>query len=368
MDLRLQNLKGQRKNFLSNYEKTWNNRDKTESENYAEEYISNFTSDEPVPGIEYEFDLVKKIIPTIQIAEINAVTDLYKNEKNRFSFVMGPDAAGVKLPSENDIVKLLDSKASDATIKAYEEKAVATSLLSSVPQPGKILSATKNSILGTTEITLSNGVKVTLKHTDFKDDQILLSASRYGGTSHYGVQDKYSAENAVAIVSNMGIGSFSPVDLNKALAGKVATVRPNMSQYSAGFSGSSSNKDVETMFQLLYLNVTAPRKDSALYNSFLQRARAQVSMLKSNPQIAFIDTLYTEIYNGNPLAPTTVPRMEHFDKINLSRVLSIYRERLGDIGGMHFSIVGSFDEKTILPLIEKIYCILACQGAISICR
>ena len=141
---------------------------------------------------------------------------------------MGPDAAGVKLPSENNIVKLLDSKASDATIKAYEEKAVATSLLTSVPQPGKILSATKNSILGTTEITLSNGVKVTLKHTDFKDDQILLSASRYGGTSHYGIQDKYSAENAVAIVSNMGVGSFSPVDLNKALAGKVEIGRAHV--------------------------------------------------------------------------------------------------------------------------------------------
>jgi len=358
----LAELERAKKNFLSNYEKTWNNRDKTESENYAEEYISNFTSNEPVPGIEYEFDLVKKIIPTIQIAEINAVTDVYKNEKNRFSFVMGPDAAGVKLPSESEIVKLLDSKANDANIKAYEEKAVATSLLSSAPQSGKILSTTKNLILGTTELTLSNGVKVTLKHTDFKDDQILLSASRYGGTSHYGLQDKYSAENAVAIVSNMGIGAFSPVDLNKALAGKVASVRPNMSQYTAGFSGSSSNKDVETMFQLLYLNVTAPRKDSALYNSFLQRARAQVSMLKSNPQIAFIDTLYTEMYNGNPLAPTTVPRMEHFDKINLSRVLSIYKERLGDIGGMHFSIVGSFDEKTILPLLEKYIASLPAKG------
>jgi len=96
-------LERAKKNFLSNYEKSWNNRDKTESENYAEEYISNFTSDEPVPGIEFEFDLVKKIIPTIQIAEINAVTDLYKNEKNRFSFVMGPDAAGVKLPSDETL-------------------------------------------------------------------------------------------------------------------------------------------------------------------------------------------------------------------------------------------------------------------------
>ena len=351
-----------KKNILSNYENSWNNRDKIESENYAGEYISNFTDGEPVPGIEYEFELIKKIIPSMQINEINVVTDLYKNEKNLFSFVMGPDASGTKLPTEADIVKMLGLKSNDLSIKAYEEKAISTSLLSVVPKPGKIISSTKNTLLGTTELTLSNGVKVTLKKTEFKDDQILLTASRYGGTTNYGLQDKYSAENAVPIVTNMGIGDFSPVDLSKTLAGKVASVRPSMSQYSAGFSGSASNKDVETMFQLLYLNVTAPRKDSTLFNSFLQRARAQVSMLKSNPQIAFIDTLYTAIYNGNPLAPTTVPKMEHFDKINLSRVMSIYKERLGDVGGMHFTIVGSFDEKNINSLLEKYIASLPAVG------
>ncbi|MFM8587238.1 MAG: M16 family metallopeptidase [Bacteroidota bacterium] len=355
-------LERAKKNLLSNYEKSWNNRDKTESENFASEYISNFVENEPIPGIDYEFDLIKKLLPTIQLSEVNAVTDVYKNEKNRFSFVMGPDASTIKLPTEGDIVKLLDARASDASIKPYEEKAVAASLLSKVPTSGKVLATTKNAALSTTEISLSNGVKVTLKKTDFKDDQILLSATRYGGTTHYGLKDKYSAENAVAIVSSMGVGEFSPVDLGKSLAGKVASVRPVMSQYSAGFSGSSANKDVETMFQLLYLYVTSPRKDSGLYNSYIQRAKAQVSMLKSNPQIAFIDTLYTEIYNGNPLAPTTVPKMEHFEKIELARTIDIYKERLGDVGGMHFTIVGSFDEQTILPLLERYIASLPAKG------
>ncbi|MFZ9686494.1 MAG: M16 family metallopeptidase [Chitinophagaceae bacterium] len=355
-------LERAKKTVLSNYEKSWNNRDKTESENYAQEYISNFIENEPVPGVEYEFDMVKKLLPSIQLNEINAVTESYKNEKNRFSFVMGPDASTIKLPSESDIVKMLDAKSADANIKPYEEKAIASSLLSVEPKAGKIISTTKNAVLGTTELTLSNGVKVTLKRTDFKDDQILLNGSRYGGTTNYGLKDKYSAENAVAIVSSMGIGAFSPVDLGKAMAGKVASVRPSMSQYSAGFSGSSSNKDVESMFQLLYLNVTSPRRDSGLFNAYLQRAKAQVSMLKSNPQIAFIDTLYTEIFNGNPLAPTTVPKMEHFDKIQLDRVMSIYNDRLGDVGGMHFSIVGSFDEKLITGMIEKYIASLPAKG------
>ena len=356
-------LERAKKNMLSNYEKSWNNRDKTESENYASEYIANFTDGEPVTGIDYEFDLIKKMLPGVQLSEVNAITDIFKNEKNRFSFVMGPDAStGNKLPSSDDIVALLDARTNDQTIKPYEEKLVASSLLSTVPTAGKIISTTKNALLGTTELTLSNGVKVTLKHTDFKDDQILLSASRYGGTSNYSLKDKYSAENAVAIVSNMGVGDFSPVDLNKALAGKVASVRSSITPYSAGFSGSSSNKDVETMFQLLYLNVVSPRKDSALFNSFLQRGKAQVSMLKSNPQIAFIDTLYKVLYNGNPLAPTAVPKLEHFEKINLERVVSIYKERLGDVGGMNFSIVGSFDEKTINSFIEKYIASLPAKG------
>ena len=355
-------LERAKKNLLSNYEKSWNNRDKTESENYAAEYIRNFVENEPIPGIDYEFELIKKLLPTIQLSEVNAVTDVYKNEKNRFSFVMGPDASNIKLPTEVDIVKLLDARASDASIKPYEEKAVAASLLRIMPSSGKTVASVKNTALGTTELTLSNGIKVTLKKTDFKDDQILLSATRYGGTTHYGLKDKYSAENAVAIVSSMGVGEFSPVDLGKSLAGKVASVRPVMSQYSAGFSGNSANKDVETMFQLLYLYVTSPRKDSGLFNSYMQRAKAQVSMLKSNPQIAFIDTLYSEIYNGNPLAPTTVPKMEHFEKIQLARAIDIYKERLGDVGGMHFTIVGSFDEQTMVPLLEKYIASLPAKG------
>jgi len=355
-------LERAKKNLLSNYEKSWNNRDKTESENYAAEYIRNFVENEPIPGIDYEFELIKKLLPTIQLSEVNAVTDVYKNEKNRFSFVMGPDASNIKLPTEVDIVKLLDARASDASIKPYEEKAVAASLLRIMPSSGKTVASVKNAALGTTELTLSNGIKVTLKKTDFKDDQILLSATRYGGTTHYGLKDKYSAENAVAIVSSMGVGEFSPVDLGKSLAGKVASVRPVMSQYSAGFSGNSANKDVETMFQLLYLYVTSPRKDSGLFNSYMQRAKAQVSMLKSNPQIAFIDTLYSEIYNGNPLAPTTVPKMEHFEKIQLARAIDIYKERLGDVGGMHFTIVGSFDEQTMVPLLEKYIASLPAKG------
>ena len=341
-----------KKNILSSYERSWNNRDKTESAQFADEYIRNFTDNEAVPGIDVEFEMIKKLLPTIKLSEVNAITEVFKNEKNRFTYVMGPEASS-KLPSSADIVAMLDAKEADGSIKPYEEKVIASALLTTMPQAGKVMTSKKNIALGTTELLLSNGVKVSLKVTDFKNDQILFSASRYGGLTNYSLKDKYSAENAVTMVASMGVGSFSPTDLGKALAGKSAMLRPSISNYSAGFSGNSSKKDIETLFQLFNLYVKEPRKDSALYTSVIQRGKAQVAMLGANPQVAFIDTLTKVLYNNNPLAPTAVPKIANFDKIDLDRSLAIYKERLGDVGGMHISIVGSFDEKEMIVLLEK---------------
>jgi zinc protease len=192
-----------------------------------------------------------------------------------------------------------------------------------------------------------------LKATDFKNDQILLSAYREGGLTNYSLEDKYSAENAASLVSSMGVGEFNPTDLKKVMAGKVAVVTPNISNYTSGFSGSSSKKDIESLFQMFNLFVTEPRKDSVIYRSVVQRGIAQVAMLGANPQIAFIDTLYEVMYDNNPLAPTAVPKALNYEKINLGRALEIYKERLGDVGGMHISIVGSFDEGEVVALLEK---------------
>ena len=347
-------LERARKNTMSAYENSYNNRDKTESAAFADEYIRNFTDNESVPGISAEFDQVKLLLPTITIAEVNAVAEIFKNEKNRFTYVSGPEAsATVKLPTSENIIALLDAKANDKTIKAYEEKAIAAALLTKEPKAGKVISTKKDAVLGTTELVLSNGVKVSLKITDFKNDQILFAGSRYGGLTNYGIKDKYSAENAASMVASMGVGGFSPTDLKKTLAGKSVSLAPSITNYTSGFSGSSTKKDIETMFQLLLLYVNEPRKDTTLFKSVVQRGKAQVAMLGSNPQVAFIDTLYRVLYSGNPLAPTAVPKVANFDKIDLDRSLAIYKERLSDLGGMHISIVGSFDEKEMVALLEK---------------
>ena len=342
-----------KKNMLTNYEKAYNNRDKTESENYVQEYINHFLEQEPSPGIAKEFEYVKALLPGISIEEVNAISKIFRDEKNRFVFVLGPEPKpNQKLPEEKDLLAILDAK-EKADIKPYEEKAIASTLITKAPKAGKVVSQTKNAILKTTELKLSNGVTVILKPTDFKDDQILLGATRAGGKNNYGLADKYNAEYSTALVTTMGVGEFTPTDLKKALAGKSVTVNPVFNATSEGVRGNSTVKDLETLFQLTYLYFTNPRKDTALFNSFVQKNKSQYANLSANPQAAFIDTMYKTLFNNNPLAPVAVPKSEYYEKINLDRSYAIYKERFGDVNGMNFVFVGSFKESDIIPLIEK---------------
>lgn len=341
-----------KKSVISSIERSYNNRDKTESELYVDEYVRNFLNGETIPGIAKEYSLTNELVPGISLEEVNAAARKAMSDENRLVYVMGPDAKEANaVPSPDALLTSLITAEKSAD-KAYEEKAVASSLLATRPTAGKLATRTENKTLGTTTVSFSNGVTVTLKPTTFKDDQILLSASRPGGKNYYNESDHFSAEYATAIVSAMGVGSFSPADLRKSLAGKTVSVSPVMGQISDGFKGNSGNKDLEIMFQLLYLYATQPRKDTALFQSFVQRNKAQVAGLASNPQTAFIDTMYKVMYQNNPLAPIAVPKPVYFDQINLDRSLSIYKERLGDLSDMQFVIVGSFKIDSILPLLE----------------
>lgn len=346
-------LERAKKSYLNRMEKAYNDRDKTESGRLVQEVLQNFLEQEAMPGIAVEFDLAKKQVPGITLDDINKVLDVIKSNTNKLIAITGPETNDkVVLPDSLQVMQTL-AAVEKADVKPYEEKAIATNLLSKDPKAGKVIAKTTDQKLGTTELKLSNGIVVTLKKTDFKNDEIVLSASRYGGKNEYNLADKYNAEYATAIASTMGFGDFSPTDLKKALAGKTASIADVFSGTKDGFSGSSSVKDVETMLQLLQLHVTAPRKDTSLFNSFIQKNKSQLAMLGANPQAAFVDTFYKTMYNNNPLAPVAVPHAEYFDNINVDRSMAIYKEHFGDMSGMQFALVGNIDEQKIIPLIEK---------------
>ena len=341
-----------KKSFLSQMESFYQERDKTESADLADEYIRNFLTQEPIPGIAKEFDYFKLLLPQIGLAEVNAVAERLKQNSNKLVTLTGPETNSGELPTGEQLLAKV-AEVEKKEINPYKEKTYASSLLATLPRPGKIVSSAKNTKLGTTELKLSNGVSVTLKPTDFKNDEVLLSAIRPGGKNIYGLKDKYSAEYAVSVVRSMGIAGFTPLDLQRVLAGKSASASPSFSATTEGISGNSTVKDIETMLQLVYLYFTAPRKDTSLFNSFVQKNKSQVTMMGANPQVYFVDTLYKVLYRHNPLATSPVPRPENFDKIDLDRVMQIYRERFGNAYGMHFTLVGSFKEEQLKPLLEK---------------
>lgn len=349
-------------NFLANYERAYNNRDKTESGSYTEEYINLFLEQSPSPGIAKEFEYAKAMVPTITVEEVNAFSNELKKHSKYVVYVTGPESAAGTLPSEQQLLNIVDG-AAKADVKPYEEKNLGENLLKEMPKAGTVTNKTTNAKLGTTELTLSNGLKVTLKPTDYKNDQILMASSAFGGKDNFDAPaDKYNAEYFSAVVPTMGMGDFSPLDLRKMLAGKAVGVKVNVSGYSHGLSGSSSVKDLETLFQLVYLQMTAPRKDMELFNSFLQRNKSQFANINANPQAYFVDSLYKVLYNNNPKTPIQVPHSEFFDQISVDRCIEIYKTLFGNAAGTGFVFTGSFKESEIIPFIEKYIASLPVTG------
>ena len=341
-----------RKALLTGIERAYNNRDKTESSDYVDEYLRHFLEGEYIPGIAKEFAITNELLPGIGLAEINEMARGLVGQSNKLVYLTGPESlAGKNLPAPEELLATIRSR-EQADVAAYTEAAVASSLVAAKPKAGKVVKVLEDKVMGTTRLELSNGITVILKPTDFKNDEILMGATRNGGKNLYGVADKFNALFAVPMVSAMGVGDFSPTDLRKLLAGKSVAVAPSIGEVTDGFRGNSSNKDLETLFQLIHLYVTRPRKDTALFRSFVQRNKSQYAALSSNPQAAFLDTMNKVMYANHPLAPIAFPKVEYFDQLNLDRALAIYKERIGDASGMQFVFTGSFKADSLIPLAE----------------
>lgn len=355
-------LERAKKNLMANYESAWKNREKTESVNLTDEFIEHYLANVATPGIEFEYQEVQKILPGISLKEVNDLTTIIKGEQKKFYVITGPEnPAGFKLPTNAELLAAA-AKASAQTVTAYEEKAVATELLKKAPVAGKVVSRKADKLTGSTELALSNGITVILKPTDFKDDEIVLSAARFGGFSNYQLKDLYNARYAGGVQGAMGYGEFTPADLQKILSGKKISAGGFMSETRDNYAGSSTVKDLETMFQLLYLKITSPRKDTALFSSFLKKQKSATALSMANPQTAFIDTLGKFVYNNNPMAPISIPKPSDFDQVDLDRAQQIFKERMGDPTGMIFVIAGSFKDEQMIPLVEKYLASLPVSG------
>lgn len=341
-----------KKMMLKSIERAYNERDKTESDRLVAEYIRHFLEEEPIPGIENEYKYYQRFLGEVTLEEVNQyVAKMIPGPTEpKLVIFTGPEKAEFNIPNNEELLAMTEA-AYQQEVAPYEEKAIAATLMENAPAPGKTVSEKKNAALGTHEILLSNGVQVILKPTDFKNDQVILAASRLGGQYHYEAADRLNAEYAASLVAQMGIGNFSPVDLRKVLAGKNASATPRLGTISEGINGQSSATDVETLLQLVNLYFTRPRKDQELFHSFINKQQAMYQNMQADPQYTFQETVLSTLYKDHPWAPQ-LPKPETFSEIDLDRALKIYQDRFGNANGFTFVLAGTFDPDAIKPLLE----------------
>jgi zinc protease len=337
-------------NLLRLLERLALERDASESEPLADEYIRNFVQQEPIPGIAYEYAMHQRFLPEITLAEINALAKEWVPDRNRVIVVTAPQKAGVTLPTEAKLAAAI-AAASDAPLTPYVDTVSAKPLLDPLPAPGRITGTATKDALGITEWTLSNGVRVVVKPTMFKPDEILFRAVSPGGTSLSSDADFVAAETADTVISEGGLGAFSESDLEKKLAGKTVFVRPDIGDMFEGVSGGASGRDLETMFQLIYLTFTQPRADAEAFRAVTGQLTASVANRQALPETAFSDTLDAALtqdhLRARPLSPATIGQM------NLQKSLAFYKDRFADASDFTFVFVGSLDPATLKPLVER---------------
>ncbi len=336
--------------MLRGYERSYAERDKSNSSAFVGEYINNYLTGEAIPGIEYEYKLAQQLIPTVTLADVNKLASNWITDENRIIIAQSPEKAGVKVPTRADLLAVFDA-ANKAPVTAYTENLSSDALVEHMPTPGTVVSATRVPAVNVTEWKLSNGVRVIVKPTDYKADEVLFSATSPGGSSLASDADYMSAGLASQIMGLSGLGQFSMVDLRKKLTGKVASAGATIGETSEGLAGRASPKDLETLFQLIYLDFTAPRLDTAAFQAFKNQVGPFLANRGNDPDQVFSDTVQWTMSSHNlrarPITPAT------FAEVNPEKALAFYKDRFADASDFTFAFVGNVDTLTLKPLVEK---------------
>ena len=352
-------LSRQKQAVLRAYERAYAERERTNSGSYVSEYIGNFLDGEAIPGIEYEYGLAQQLIPSITLQDVNGLASRWITDENRVIIAEAPLKAGVKVPTEADLLAVFD-RAAKAQIVAHAETLSDDPLLPRVPAPGRVVSERKIAGVDVTEWRLSNGARVLFKPTDFKADEVLMQAYSPGGTSLASDADIMSAAFADDVASVGGLGNFSAVDLRKKLAGKAASVGVSLGATSEELSGGASPKDLETLFQLIHLRFTAPRLDSAAWGAVRNQYMEGLANKGAIPEAVYSDTIQATLSQhhrrGRPLTTQT------FSEIDIAKSFAFYKDRFADASDFTFLFVGNVTADSLRPLVERYIATLPASG------
>jgi len=340
-----------KKEILARLEKSFKDRDKQESGRIVNQYVYNYLEESPIPGIEWSYDFNKKVMPTIELAEINDLIKGFIHDDNRVIVLTGPEKEGLKKVTEKEVLDLI-KEVEAANIQPYEDEEVASALIEKLPVAGTITNEETNGKLGITKLTLSNGATVTYKKTDFKNDEILFQAYSPGGTSLYSDEEFKATTFANGGLSQAGIAGLSLNDMNKYMSGKIVRVNPSIGGFSENFRGSAAPKDIQTLFEMVHLYFTSLNKNDEAFQSYITKQKSFLGNLMANPQFYFSNEIGKVRNKGNSRY-VGFPTAEAMEKADYDLAYKKYQERFADAGDFHFYFVGNVDEAKIKELSTK---------------
>jgi zinc protease len=343
-------LERAKKSLLAAYERAYLERDKSESGSYAREYVSNFLDAEPMPGIETEYRLAQQLLPGIALEEVRDLTRTLVHEDSRVVLAAAPQKEGLRTPTSDEL-RAAVAGATAASIGPWEDKLAGRELLESKPAPGRATETRTIEALEVTVLTLSNGVSVWLKPTDFKNDQVLFSAYALGGASTAEPPDFFEASLSPTVVGEAGVGGFTPDDLGKLLAGKLVNASPYVGAYTHGISGASTPKDLETALQLVYLTFTQPNDRPDSFEVLRKRLMSAVVNQAQDPDAVFSEKVRELNTNGHYMARALKP--ENVAALRRETALSFYKKAFANAADFTFFVAGAFKVEEAAPLVAR---------------
>jgi zinc protease len=352
-------LDRQRTALIRAFERAYADRETRTSETLAAEYVRNFTIDEPFPGLERELAMARDWLPDVTLGDVNAMAAVWAGGDHRVVLLNGPERANLRLPPVPAIASVIDA-ASRAPVAAYTPAPPPRPLLDPLPSPGSIVAEAARPLLSLTEWTLSNGAHVALAPTSFKDDEVLVRAVSPGGTSLASDAALIPAQTAAQIAESSGFGALSSGEIRRLLSGRAVSLRPVIGPFDQMLVGGSSRADLETLFQLIHLHFTPPRRDPAVFDAVAGQWRTQLTNQSGTPDFLFASAIGEALAHGHPRAKPPSP--DDVAKLNLDESLAFYRARFGDASGFTFIFAGSLDVDEMRPLVERYLASLPSRG------
>lgn len=339
-------------NLMRSAEQKYTNRNDRRNNEFVQTYLQNYQYNKPMPDAQNEWQIDSMLIKSVNVDAVNMYVQQTIYPQNQVIFATAPKREGLVNPTEAELLAIRE-KVMNAELTAYENDVVKEPLIpETVKLKGSPVAMTsENKAYGTTEWTLKNGVKVIVKPTTFKADEVRISAYALNGLSGLSDKEYYMGELMPAFNQMSGVGKFSAVDLKKQLAGKSAQVNTSTSEYENRIEGVGSPKDLETLLQLLYLNFAQPRFDADDYNTLMKMLRAQLENVRTNPDFVMQEKFMDVAYGHNPRRQ--VITVETLDQFDFAQLPNIYKKLFPGADSFTFYIVGNVDLNTLKPLVEK---------------